>query len=104
MFMWNCKRYFLILPMLGGLAIALSLGGCAAKNDGRTAQQQQQAQTLIKNAAGLLNPTVSTPTEIEGTWLAPCQAGDFGNGAHSFTKGYIFMGNSFYRQIDYYYS
>src|SRR5437899_1668069 len=92
------NQLLLSLPLLGAFGVALGLGGCASSTNGATAQQTAQAQQLMKNAAGYLNPTSNSPTELEGTWLSQCTPGNFSQGAQSYTKGYIFMGNSFYRQ------
>lgn len=51
------------------------------------------------------NPTIETPTEIEGNWVGTCHSLNTsfnGKTARSFNVGYIFRGNSFYRQVDYY--
>jgi hypothetical protein len=50
-------------------------------------------------------PTVETPTEIEGEWLGPCfpvSTTFNGKVAQSANVGFIFRGNSFYRQVDYF--
>src|SRR5688500_14671682 len=47
-----------------------------------------------------LNPTVETPTEIEGEWLGPCfpvKTTFNGKVAQSANVGFVFRGNSFYR-------
>jgi hypothetical protein len=72
----------------------------------------QQAAT-IDIAAGLkkladdanAGPTVKTPAEIEGNWVGICgnvYTSFNGKAVRSFTVGYVFKGNSFYRQVDYY--
>jgi hypothetical protein len=96
------KQLVLILPVLAlGSSLSLGLGGCASNTNG-TAQQKAQAQQMIQNAAGYLNPTSTTPTAVEGTWISNTCSPASTQGAQSSRKGYIFMGNSFYRQIDYF--
>ena len=59
---------------------------------------------LVENSK-TRNPTVETPTEIEGKWLGSCHSVNTsfnGKTARSFNVGFIFIGNSFFRQLDYY--
>jgi hypothetical protein len=98
------KQWCLVLVAFGVFG-ALPLGGCAPEKKSRTKEQEEQAQTLVNNGKNYLNPTNTTATELEGAWLAPCRSESVtvnGATARSYTKGYIFKGNSFYRQIDYY--
>lgn len=99
------KQLLLVLPVIVvASSVVLGLGGCAPSPNGGTPQQKAQAQQMIQNAmGGYLNPTVNTPTAVEGTWIEQnCETGSYNQGAQSARKGYIFMGNSFYRQIDYF--
>jgi hypothetical protein len=101
--MRQTEETLLGLGVLSAFCVSLALGGCAQDNP-KTQQQQKAAQTLIQNAAGNLNPTNTTPTDLEGTWLSPCVPGSYDNGAQGKTTGFVFIGNSFYKQVDLYWT
>src|SRR4051812_16804365 len=91
--------------LTGALLVSATLVACAPEKAPRNpAQQQAKAQTLVQNSASWLNPTVSTPTDLEGAWVGECINGSVTNAAgtktaESYNVGYIFKGNSFYKQI-----
>ena len=92
-------RIAIFVVLVGGV------GGSAAAQSGPPVDVDAGLRKLVELAKTGQNPTVETPTEIEGDWLGHCRNvyGTFnGKTARSVSVLFIFRGNSFYRQADYY--
>jgi hypothetical protein len=97
------KNSVLSITVTGALLVAACLGGCAPDKGDKSGKQAAKAQTLIQNATSYLQPTNTAKTAVEGAWVQRgCINGSYRSGAQSYNVGYIFIGNSFYKQVDYY--
>jgi hypothetical protein len=91
--------------VLGRSGVAMSAFEVLGVQQAATIDIAAGLKKLADDANAGRNPTVKTPTEIEGNWVGTCRnvyTSFNGKAVRSSTVGYVFRGNSFVRQVDYY--